>query len=212
MKTYFLALLLAGMVSVSQSAVIGDFETGMDNWSIFQPSLTTLTIVSTPGTVTSGQKSLAVKVPSPQYWAIQWNAPAVPASMTNAKLTFDLTMIASEWTNYPWTEAGKVSFACGGNWTEWIPTAVDRTTGLPTSTDWGPWLGDFKKTIIVDIPSYNTDTAGVPGFQISIALQHSASAATDIGNFYIDNIQLVPEPATMLILGLGTLAFLRKKK
>jgi hypothetical protein len=212
MKKCFLALLLVGMVSISSAAVIGDFETGFDGWVAAWEGSPVLAQSTTPGTVTVGSNSLAVKLGAGGYWALQYNAPAVPASMTNAKLKFDLTMIASEWTGGNWTKvADKVAFNSDGTsgWVEWTTsTAIDRVTLAATGTDWGPWSGDAKKTFTLDIPSYNS--TGATWFQIIIAMQQNP--ITGVGNFYFDNVQLIPEPATMSMLGLGVLAFLRKRK
>jgi hypothetical protein len=214
MKKCLLALLLIGVVAISPAAVIGDFETGMDDWVPSWEGTATLTVGSTPGTVTSGQNSLGVQISDSGYWELQWNASAIPASITNGKLTFDLTMIASEWTASNWTKvADKIAINSDGasGWVEsTLATAIDRNTLAATGSDWGPWAGDAFKSYSLDIPSY--DTTGATWLQIVISLQQNPFDAGTIGNFYFDNVQLIPEPATLSMLGLGALAFLRKRK
>lgn len=212
MRKCSLVLLLMGVIAISQAGVIGNFEAGLDNWTASWEGTATLANSTTAGTVTLDAQSLAVKISDTGYWELQWNAPVIPASMTNAKLTFDLTMIASEWTGSNWTKvADKVALNSNGasGWMEFASTAaIDRTTLLSTSTDWGPWSGDAAKTYSLDIPSY--DTTSATWFQIVISLQQNP--VDGAGNFYFDNIQFIPEPTTMTMLGLGALALLRKKK
>ena len=79
--------------------------------------------------------------------------------LTNTKLQFDLTMIASEWPHQPWTEvAAKIALKSDGasGWKEWTnTTAIDRNTGLQASLDWGAWAGDAAKTYTLDISDYD---------------------------------------------------------
>lgn len=209
MKKCLLMLFVMGMVSVSQAVVIGDFEAGMDNWGPSWEGGSTFTIGSVPGTVTRGNNSVAVKLSDGGYWKMLWSAPSAPGLMTNIILTFDVTMYANEWSGNNWTKiADKIAFNSDSGWQEWTTTtAVDRLTGLPTSTDWGPWAGDAFKSYRLEIPSYNA----LNWFQIVISFQQNPVAGA--GNFYIDNIQLIPEPTTMVLLGLGgMLTILRRRK
>ncbi len=174
----------------TSSVVIGDFEDGsLDNWSVAWEDNTTVE-VATVG-VTSGSGSLAV-TKTDGYWAFQWNAPAVPETLAERRLQFDLTMIASEWPVGRWTKvADKIALNSDGasGWTEYTTaTAVDKLSGQDTSLDWGRWAEgdpDVVKTITLDISDY--DLTGATWFQIIISIQGGDGQA----HFYFDNIQLV---------------------
>jgi hypothetical protein len=193
--------------------VIGNFEGGsMDNWVAAWEGSPVLANSTVGATLGSG--SLAVKLGGGGYWCLQWNAPTVPTSLAGIKLQFDLTQIQAEWTQNNWTKvADKIALnsdAPANGWKDYnnIAIAKDRTTGLPSSLDWGPWNPDALKTITLDISDYNV--TGATWFQIIIALQQNPT--TGVGNFYFDNVQLVPEPVSVVLLGMGGLALLRRKR
>ncbi len=189
-----LSLVLAmGLVSRSFGVVIGGFEGGLDNWKEAWEGSPILAN-STNG-VTSGSGSLSLTTTG-GYYCLQWNAPAVPTSLAGQKLTFDLTMIASEWPVGLWTKvADKVALNSNGasGWKEYTgATAVDRLTSAATSADWGRWWDaapDALKTYTLDISDY--DLTGATWFQINISVQGGNGTA----HFYFDNVQLAgPSP------------------
>ncbi len=192
-KILYLIIVL-GLVSTSYGVVIGDFEAGsMDNWGptwegtpVFESSTTGVTL---------GNESLSVLF-TDGYWGIQWNAPSVPETLAGTTLTFDLTMIASEWPVGQWTKvADKIALNSDSpsGWTEYTTTtAIDQLTGESASLDWGRWSDtepDAIKTFSVDISDY--DLTGATWFQINISIQ----GGTDQGHFYFDNVQLVTADA-----------------
>jgi hypothetical protein len=183
-------------VTTSYGVVIGDFESGLDNWVAgFQGSPTLST--STVNGVTSGSHSLAVKIgDSSGYWGLQWNAPSVPTLPAGTRLIFDLTMVQSEWPGGTWTKvADKVAINSNSpaGWKEFTPPLFfDTLTGAAlTAADWGGWSPTITKTYSVDISSYNL--TGATWFQLIISIQENS--ATGAGYFYFDNIRLgLPGP------------------
>jgi len=219
MKKIVLVFIVLGLVSIGHAEVIGDFEGGsLDGWRLndWEANNGSVSTSSTAGTATLGSSSLAL-VTDAGYWALAYDSGALTVQPT--ALTFDLTMIASEWTDPcavadAWTQvADKIHLQGGGITTveTTAATAVDRVTGLPTGKDWGNWGGtepDAFKTFTLDLTGI--PLVGTDWFQINISVQNNPGL--DGGNFYFDNIQLVPEPATMLLLGLGGLILRRRKR
>jgi hypothetical protein len=215
--------LVFGLVSASFADIlIGNFEEQMsDNW-VAGPEGAPVTLWSTTNGVTLDDMALCVKT-NGGYWTLQWNAPVVVDMSTITAVKLDLTMIASEWVNGGWTAVDKLAINSDGysGWQEYTNTS---STGNST---WGPWAGDVTKTITWDIPDmYRSENATY--LQFIIALQNPSQ---DIGCFHIDNVWLiseydfgdltgggsvlppcVPEPTTIALLGLGSLALLRKKQ
>ncbi|HUV64758.1 MAG TPA: LamG-like jellyroll fold domain-containing protein, partial [Sedimentisphaerales bacterium] len=174
------------------SVVIGDFEGGLDNWTAAWEGSPVL--ANATNGVTSGSGSLSLTTTG-GYYCLQWNAPTIPASLADQKLTFDLTMIASEWPVGLWTKvAERVALNSDGasGWKEYAnATAIDKVTGEATSLDWGRWWDtapDVVKTYSVDISDY--DLTGATWFQINITVQ----GGNGTGHFYFDNVQLVGPP------------------
>lgn len=186
-------IVLLGLASTNYGVVIGDFEEGsMDNWGATWEGSPVFANSTTGATL--GSESLSVLFTG--YWGIQWNAPSVPESLAGTKLTFDLTMIASEWPIGHWTKvADKIALNSNSatGWQEYTTaTAIDKVTGESTSTDWGRWTDtapDVVKTYSVDISDY--DLTGATWFQINISIQ----GGDGMGYYYFDNIQLITEDA-----------------
>jgi len=186
--------LMLGLVSTGYGLVIGNFENpdSNDGWVPGQDDATAILVSGSSTGVTRDHGSLQLTPDNTGFWDLQYNFPAVPLFLTNTKLQFDLTMIASEWPSQPWTEvAAKIALNSDGasGWKEWTnTTAIDRNTGLQASLDWGAWAGDAAKTYTLDISDY--DLTGATYLQLIISVQEN-SGDLGVGHFYFDNIRLV---------------------
>ncbi len=186
MRKSAVLLMILCMAPIGRAVVIGDFETGLDGWGPAWEGSTVVAASQTPGTVTRGEWSMAVTTTG-GYWCLQWDAPTVPETLAYTTLTFDLTMIQSEWPSTPWTQAAAtIALNSDGTsgWKEYAPTAVWRDSGDPAPLDWGAWDPDAAKTYSVDISDYNI--TGATWLQIIVVLQ----GGDGTGAFYFDNIQL----------------------
>ena len=214
-----ICLVLAFVTTGYASVVIGNWEgTSLDGWG---PGINDSSAILVPGSttgVTLGSGSLKfTPVADGAYWRLQWVG--TPMDLSGATLKFDLTMIASEWPSTTWTQVADkigVNSNASPGWEEYGPgssshaaySVIDRDTGKPTTRSWGTWEGNAKKTFSFDISDY--DSTGATWMQIAISIQDANPAGN--GNFYFDNFRIIPEPATMIMLGLGGLTFLRRKK
>ena len=212
-KLIVLALVL-GMASVGFAKVIGNWEgTSMDSWST--GAYTEFSTAA--GTVTNGSQSLMIGSNSGYNWTPSWNAPwdgslngglganYIPGPSERI-FTMDVTMIGNGGSTGWGAFAKEVAINSNGagGWNQGLAvTWTDRVTGLPTANDFSATTTGFQRTMRVDLNSYNF--TGATWFQINLST-NSAFAV------YVDNAQLTPEPATMALLGLGGLAWIRRKK
>jgi hypothetical protein len=217
--------LVFGLVSTSSADIlIGNFEnSNSDSWGPGWEGTPKLS--STTDGVTLQDMALCVSGINWGYWTFSWNSPVGPFSLADVyAVQMDVTMRASEWTS-AWTKVDKLAVKSDGasGWTEYQSSS---STG---DTSWGSWSGDVQKVITWDMSENTYNTTGATYLQINIALQGPSDPKG--GNFHIDNIRLlsdydqgnltglgvvmgpcVPEPMTIAMLGLGSLALLRKKQ
>ena len=199
-------VLMLALVSTSYGVVIGNFEgTNADGWAGAWEGSPVVVPGSTIG-VTLDSGSLSV-TSNGGYWCLIWYAPG-PIDFTDKKLTFDLTMVASEWPGSAWTKvAEKIAINAGGpsGWKEYTnATAIIKDTGEDSSLEWQPSAGDVTKTFSVDVSDY--DVGGSGWMQMVFTIQ----GGDGTGHFYFDNIQVVnktpppppsPNPARLHVSG-----------
>jgi hypothetical protein len=203
-----LFVLFLFMASSTYAVVIGDFEGGsMDGW---MPGGAVTTAFSSTTGVTLNSCSLAAAPNGTGFvWALQRDG--VEDLDANPILSLDVTWVTSEWVDDgsggAWVNLKDIAVNSGAGWSQYIP---DDPTNPSYPGSWDPynWGEVHTRTLTWDLSDY--DMSLVTNW-MQIYLSFNSGGFEQTGNFYIDNIQLIPEPATMMLLGLGGIALLRKR-
>jgi hypothetical protein len=200
-KTLVSFILLLALATTSYGVVIGNFELQMDN---FGPTWETAPTFgySTNG-ATLDNYSLSVLPGKTGFtWSFMYSG--IQDLDANPILEVDVTWIAAEWGSTPWVNFKDVAVNSNAGWLQLSPSD-------PLNPDWpGSWdpsWGDHTRHLTWDFSDY--DMSGVTDW-MQIIFSTNFGGTTP-GNYYIDNVQLTPEPTTIALLGLGGLALLRRK-
>ncbi|UCG46822.1 MAG: PEP-CTERM sorting domain-containing protein [Phycisphaerales bacterium] len=191
--------------------VIGDWENDMDGWILQTENPGNEAGYSTVG-VTLNDNSLRMSAPG-GGWAkalqIKFqDLGLVDEFLANDTFSIDVTRLVNEWTGAPADGHSGVHLyvnAGGDGWNLWEDKGYQGW--------WKYDQGDKTQTVSWDYSASaaKIDAGNLWWCELFIATNYDAAYATG-GVYYFDNAQLIPEPATLALLGLGGLALLRRRK
>lgn len=187
--------------------VIGDWETDLDGWGDWS-SGATYAGGQTEG-VTLGSGSLLVDQTGwGQSLSIGLNEAQKTAFMANSILSIDVSVAATPGITAGYSQVSTVTMngnIPGGGWTE-------VATGNPVEFFWWDGRPDETKTLEVDYSAFRDALVDTSYIEIILTLNNGGGAPSQ---FYFDNAQLIPEPATIGLIGIfggGLIMFRRRFK
>lgn len=191
MNKFLVVLVAAGMLSISAQANMvynGDFNTGdLDGWWAWAPdpdnqSVTVQSAVNYDGT------SNAMMVSASDG---SWQELGTNAFACSADTTYSLSLVYNE---VDWVGAGINLKYWDAGWTvvgeQWIGLLDSATQGTGV---WTPYSVDI------------TSPAGAANMEVKIAMG-------GWGTLYVEDVSVVPEPATIGLLAMGSTILLRRRK
>jgi len=208
-RTIVAIVLMLAVTSTSYGVLVSDFEGSLSGW--FTDEWVEGTISQSTIGATSGTGSMLVEAPG--GWIQTSKVDVKPfrdvLGLPGALISADVTSFAADMTG-GWTEIeivinGQNNDDNGANnnigWNQLGLKPMDRT-GSPQTIIW-----DLPPDLITAVAATDENIAW---FEF-VLVCNTEDAAGSVGKFYIDNIQVVPEPATILLLGIAGLALRRRK-
>jgi hypothetical protein len=193
-----------------QAQLIGDFEGALDpGWVV-----TAGTGTSSGAWSSSGSSSLALTPAGLGFaWGLQFNDLAAAQKLSSTHLLqFDVYWDSAEWLPdtgsdgwVRWDNASLNSDATGWTQTSDANITDSANPSFPGSWDPNNWGDNHQRTLTYDFTGLGFDATGATWAQFNIG--YNFGNIETIGNYYIDNVQLVPvpEPSTFALVGLGGL-------
>jgi hypothetical protein len=136
-------------------------------------------------------------------------------STTSYAQVYELSMQTG---TYGWNDVGGAGASTGKNGVKFIDTLNPGSpgnlplvnVGTPGTTLTGEWIWDYSAILPGGSWTGSHISTADTYFNFIFALNENSGGAG--GSFYFDNARLAPEPATIVLLSLGGLALLRRKR
>jgi hypothetical protein len=127
----------------------------------------------------------------------------------------DISIFQDEWTMDPtvgWTTSPTVQLLLNPGSGQWWAVSPEFQLGEPAAKYGNPGA-DYTKTVTWNLGPLRDQIADYAGV-CKLILKMVDYGYLGNASFYVDNARLIgtPEPTTIALLGLGTLAMLRRKK
>jgi len=224
-----LTFALASAAYAALPAVVGDWEGGPTD--AYWTGGTPVTHIQTDPVWPPPPGTGSYQINNPPGWqtVVKFDAKSAGLSAEFGAATdlhIAVKMVASEWEE--WFAAGGWVNAVDavimnselGGWTQydtpsWYPLDPPKPAPPPYYRDWQESSPGVHSDEVFLFDWTFGAIGGDPGgwAEIFIATNYDgAPEGTAHGNFYIDKVTLTPEPATIALLGLGSLALLRRRK
>jgi hypothetical protein len=105
----------------------------------------------------------------------------------------------------------KVDNITGGGFLWWDAILLNQASGTAT-IDGAVMMGSVQADLLLYSVSFNAIAAGSTEITTSGSIVRDLNNATITGNLDSADITVIPEPATLCLLGLGALGLLRKRR
>ena len=200
MKKLLLFMMVCGMVGVVSAAFVETFDSDSANWNYGYG--TGFAIGTTTWNASGGNPDGHISGASANLYAIWTYDTAAYGDMTGLTMTID--------TKITDAEVGTAQFYVGKGNTYYI----NGTWSLGGDTAWATHqttLDAAHFTIWTQGGAGNDTLANVLAAPDDIGIFFGGNLVSGSGVVLVDNFGTIPEPATMLLLGLGGLLIRRKK-